>query len=411
MNDVAHAPSSERDGGAGNVLVINAGSSSLKYQIVDPVTGEFVVKGLAERVGDSGGTITHEYRGEKTTHDVDMADHGVALEEMTKVMAETGLPIEDADVVVVGHRVVHGGRNFTGPEMITDYVLDEIKRLGTLAPLHNPAHALGIEAARRIFPDLPQVAVFDTGFFSTLPASAYTYAIDAKLAKEHAIRRYGFHGTSHEYVSARVAQFLERPVEGFKQIICHLGNGASISAIDGGRAVDTSMGMTPLEGLVMGTRGGDMDPAVVLHLNRVAGLGVDEIDALLNKKSGILGLTGSGDFRDLMGRVDDGDETAQLAFDVYVHRLVKYIGAYAAALEGVDVITFTAGVGENNAAIREAVCRRLGWLGVTFDAAANSADDHDARIISAAGSPVTVCVVPTNEELAIARHAVAAIDA
>lgn len=396
---------------AGNVLVINAGSSSLKYQIVDPVTGDALVKGLAERVGDHGGTISHEYQGEKTTHDVDMLDHGVALEEMTKVMSETGLPIDEAGVVAVGHRVVHGGRNFSGPEIVTDYVLDEIKRLGTLAPLHNPAHALGIEAAQRIFPDLPQVVVFDTGFFSTLPPAAYTYAIDADLAREHAIRRYGFHGTSHEYVSARVTEFLERDPGELKQIICHLGNGASMSAIDGGVAVETSMGMTPLEGLVMGTRGGDMDPAVVLHLDRVAGLSVDELDTLLNKKSGILGMIGSGDFRDLMDRVDAGDETARLAFDVYVHRLVKYVGAYTAVLNGIDVITFTAGVGENSPAIRAALCQRLGWLGVELDDAANEKHDSQARVISAPGSRVTVCVVPTDEELAIARHTVATVAA
>ena len=257
----------------GNVLVLNAGSSSLKYQIVDPTTGEHLVKGLIERIGHDNATITHEYDGEKTHREVAIADHAVALEQMTDVMSETGLALADAGVVAVGHRVVHGGRNFSDPVLVDDRVLTEIKRLGTLAPLHNPANATGIEAAQRILPDLAHVAVFDTGFFATLPPAAYTYAIDAALAKEHALRRYGFHGTSHEYVSARVPELLGADPASLKQIVCHLGNGASMSAIDGGRAVETSMGVTPLEGLVMGTRGGDIDPGAVLHLNRVAGLG------------------------------------------------------------------------------------------------------------------------------------------
>ena len=395
------APTSE-----GNVLVLNAGSSSLKYQIVDPQSGDFVVKGLVERVGGDEAVITHTYRGEKTVHQVPMADHAVALEQMVQVMEETGLPIADAGVVAVGHRVVHGGRNFHEPEMITDFVESEIKRLGTLAPLHNPANAMGIAAARRIFPDLPHVAVFDTAFFSTLPAAAYTYAVDKDLAEQHAIRRYGFHGTSHEYVASVVPDLVGREASMLKQIICHLGNGASISAINAGVAVETSMGMTPLEGLVMGTRGGDMDPAVVLHLARVAGLSVDEIDHLLNKKSGILGLSGVADFRDLMQRVKEHDHVAQLAFDVYCHRLMKYIGAYTAVLHGADVITFTAGVGENAPEIRKAVCDSLRWFGVRIDDAANETPSDRPRVISAIDSRVFVCVVPTNEELAIAQHTV-----
>lgn len=390
----------------GNVLVLNAGSSSLKYQIVDPQTGEFVVKGLVERVGHDNAVIAHTYQGEKTVVETPMKDHAVALEQMLKVMADAGLAIEDAGVVAVGHRVVHGGRNFHEPEMINDYVAGEIERLGTLAPLHNPANAMGIRAAREILPDLPQVAVFDTAFFSTLPAAAYTYAIDKDLAEQHAIRRYGFHGTSHEYVSQVVPDLIGREPAMIKQIVCHLGNGASISAINGGVAVETSMGMTPLEGLVMGTRGGDMDPAVVLHLARVSGMQVDEIDHLLNKKSGILGLSGSGDFRDLMQRVADGDDIAKLTFDVYCHRLMKYIGAYAAVLHGMDAITFTAGVGENNAAIRKAVCDSLRWFGVRIDDELNERRSDEPRVISTMDSRVFVCVVPTNEELAIAQHTV-----
>lgn len=394
----------------GNVLVLNAGSSSLKYQIVDPTTGEHLVKGLVERIGHDNATITHEYDGEKTHREVAIADHAVALEQMTDVMSETGLALADAGVVAVGHRVVHGGRNFSDPVLVDERVLDEIKRLGTLAPLHNPANATGIEAAQRILPDHAHVAVFDTGFFATLPPAAYTYAIDAALAKEHALRRYGFHGTSHEYVSARVPELLGADPASLKQIVCHLGNGASMSAIDGGRAVETSMGVTPLEGLVMGTRGGDIDPGAVLHLNRVAGLGVDEIDTLLNRGSGILGMAGATDFRDLMERVEAGDETATLAFDVYVHRLVKYIGAYTSVLGGVDAVTFTAGVGENNAAVRAAVCERLSWLGVELDEAANEVRSDDSRVVSTPASKVALCVVPTNEELAIAQHTVAVID-
>lgn len=388
----------------GNILVLNAGSSSLKYQIVDPESGEHLVKGLVERIGHDNATLTHEYAGEQTKREAPMKDHGAALEAMTQVMGETGLAIDDAGVVAVGHRVVHGGRKFSGAQIVTDDVLAEIERLSALAPLHNPANVTGIAAARRIFPELPHVAVFDTGFFSTLPPEAYTYAIDATLAKEHAIRRYGFHGTSHEYVSGRVPALVGRDAGSLKQIVCHLGNGASVSAVRNGEAVETSMGLTPLEGLVMGTRGGDLDPGVVLHLHRVAGLGVDEIDEVLNKKSGLFGLGGVTDFRDLVERRARGDEAACLAFDVYVHRLVKYIGAYAAVLGGVDVITFTAGVGENNADVRAAVVERLGWLGARLDGAANAERSGDERVISERSSAVTVCVVPTNEELAIARH-------
>jgi acetate kinase len=381
----------------GPVLVINAGSSSLKYQLVVPATGEVRAKGIVERIGEAPEAADA------------VADHGEAIQVMRRQIAETGVVLEDAGIVAVGHRVVHGGPDFSDPVLIDDGVLAEITDLVPLAPLHNPGAIAGIDAARTRFADVPHVAVFDTAFFSTLPAAARTYAIPRELAEQHRIRRYGFHGTSHQYVSQSAAAFLGKDLTSLNQIVLHLGNGASISAIRGGVAVDTSMGLTPLEGLVMGTRSGDVDPGLHTFLNHELGMTVDQIDTVLNKLSGLKGLAGDNDFRVLEQRRAAGDEHAGLAFDVYIHRLKHYIGAYLAVLGTVDVISFTAGVGENTASVRAASLAGLEGLGIEVDAARNASSLREARVISSDASRTTVLVMPTNEELAIARQAAALI--
>ncbi|MDV7196465.1 acetate kinase [Rhodococcus kroppenstedtii] len=389
------------------VLVINSGSSSVKFQVVDVEQADGVLHGIVERIGESDATVAVTYRGETTERTLEIADHDAALRTAFATMAEAGLSLADAGVTAVGHRVVHGGTVFSEPTLIDDDVVATVDRLSALAPLHNPANVKGIEVARRELPDVPQVAVFDTAFFHALPAAASTYAIDRDVAREHGIKRYGMHGTSHEYVSGRVAEFLEREPQSLNQIVLHLGNGASASAVRGGAAVDTSMGLTPLEGLVMGTRSGDIDPGIVMHLRRSADLDVDGIDTLLNRRSGIKGLSGVTDFRELRRLVDDGDDDARLAFDVYVHRLRKYLGAYMIGLGRVDVVTFTAGVGENSPEVRAAALADLENYGIVVDEERNAVRSKDARVISADSSAVTVLVVPTNEELAIARAALA----
>ncbi|MGW5241902.1 acetate/propionate family kinase [Monashia sp. NPDC004114] len=370
------------------VLVLNAGSSSLKYQLVVPETAEVRASGLVERIGESGS---------------DVADHVAALAAMRARLREQGVDLADVPLRAVGHRVVHGGPDFSTPVVIDDRVLERIQSLNPLAPLHNPAAVVGITAARARF-HVPHVAVFDTAFFATLPPAASTYAVPADLARRHSIRRYGFHGTSHQFVSRATADLLGRPVGDLRQVVLHLGNGCSASAVHGGKAVDTSMGLTPLEGLVMGTRSGDVDPGLHAFLNREAGLSLDEIDAMLNKRSGLLGLSGVNDFRELVDRVGSGDEAARLAFDVFVHRLKHYVGAYIAVLGGIDVLAFTAGIGQNSPPLRAAVTDGLEGLGIRVDGARNEERTSAARVISPDGSPVTVAVVPTNEELAIARQ-------
>jgi len=396
------------------VFVLNSGSSSLKYQLLNPDTGEVLAVGLVERIGLPDGKIVHETGGHKYEVTANIPDHGVALEKVLELFKEHGPDLDHAGIIAVGHRVVHGGTEFSEPVVVDDKVLDGIRGLIPLAPLHNPANVTGIEAARRLF-DVPQVAVFDTAFFSTLPPEAYTYAIDRDIAKQYKIRRYGFHGTSHQYVSAKVAEILGR--NDLKIVVLHLGNGASASAVVNGKAVDTSMGLTPLEGLVMGTRSGDIDPAVVFHLEREAGMSTDQIDNLLNKKSGMLGLTGKSDMRDVESAADSGDEEAKNAQLVYVHRLAKYVGGYAAIMDGIDVLVFTAGVGENDSVIRKFLVDRLGFLGFHIDPAKNAVRSKEPRIISPDADikafeehrgPI-VMVVPTNEELAIAQQAAAAI--
>ncbi|WP_371499246.1 acetate kinase [Kitasatospora sp. NBC_00374] len=392
------------------VLVLNAGSSSVKYQLIDMLDGARLAAGLAERVGEPGGRLVHTPRdGARREALRPFEDHAAALEAVAAELAADGLGLDSPELAAIGHRVVHGGRRFTAPTLITDEVLAEVRRLVPVAPLHNPANITGIEVARRLRPDLPQVAVFDTAFHATLPEYAARYAIDRAVADEHRVRRYGFHGTSHQYVSRAAAALLGKEPAEVNVIVLHLGNGASASAVAGGVCVETSMGLTPLEGLVMGTRSGDVDPGVVFHLHRVGGLTIDEIDALLNRRSGLLGLCGDNDMREILRRRGEGDADAALAFDAYVHRLRKYLGAYYAVLGRVDAVVFTAGVGENAAPVREAVCAGLEGLGIVVDTELNAVRSGDPRIVSPAYARVAVAVVPTDEELEIARQAFALV--
>jgi len=370
------------------IFVVNSGSSSIKYQLVDLETEESVLSGLVERIGEPGSEIV---------------DHEAGMRYVLGILGT------EHDITAVGHRVVHGGSLFAKAALITDEVEAQIDELSALAPLHNPANLLGIRAARVALPDVPHVAVFDTAFHQTLPAAAYTYAIDAGLAEKYGVRRYGFHGTSHKYVSEQAAIFLGRPLADLKTIVLHLGNGASVAAIDGGVSIETSMGMTPLEGLVMGTRSGDIDPAALIHLHRQAGLSFDELDTMLNRKSGLLGLTGNGDMRDVQEAASNGDELNEAALAVYRHRIRRYIGAYIAHLGGVDAIVFTAGVGENNGLLRRRTLAGLEFLGINVDIDRNEVHSKKARYISPDGSPVAVLVIPTNEELEIARQTAAAL--
>src|SRR5215211_7162495 len=355
------------------VLVLNAGSSSLKYQLVVPETGEVQARGLVERIGEPGSPV---------------ADHAAALRAMAKDLADAGVDLDADGLRAVGHRVVHGGPDFTDPTIIDDKVLEEIKDLIPLAPLHNPGAVSGIEAARAEF-DVPHVAIFDTAFFSTLPLAAATYAIPRDLAERYRIRRYGFHGTSHRYVSRAAAELVGRDLGELNQIVLHLGNGCSASAVRGGVATETSMGLTPLQGLVMGTRSGDVDPGLHTFLHNELGMTIAEIDTLLNKQSGLKGLAGVNDFRELEQRRAAGDESAQLAFDVYIHRLKHYVGAYLALLGRLDVLTFTAGVGENAPTVRAAVADGLEGLGFQVDPERNGVRSKDARVISPDGAPIT----------------------
>lgn len=386
-----------------HVLVVNAGSSSLKYQVVDTVTGAASATGLVERIGEPAGAARHEVDGTRHTRDVACPDHVAAFDVLLAAFAEHGPSLESLGIVAVGHRVVHGGTRFTGAVRITDEVVSTIRRLVPLAPLHNPGNLDGITAATQAMPGLPQVAVFDTAFHHTIPPAATTYAVPVRWREEYGVRRYGFHGTSHAYVSCRAAALLDRPAADVNVIVLHLGNGASACAVQGGRSVETSMGLSPLEGLVMGTRPGDLDPAIGGHLARVAGLTAEEFDRALSKESGLLGLTGQGDFRELETNVVAGRPDAVLAFDVVTHRIVKYLGAYAAVLGHVDAIAFTGGVGERSPMLRRAVLERLAILGVRLDEAANQAAVGESRITTA-DSAVAAYVIPTNEELEIARQ-------
>ena len=392
----------------GRVLVINAGSSSLKYQLVDVASGDALAKGSVERIGEHGSTATHEAGGEMHTQDVPVASHGAALDAVVAAFHDHGPDLDHADLVAVGHRVVHGGDRFSEPVVVTDEVLDAVEQLEPLAPLHNPANLEGIRVARERFPGLPQVAVFDTAFHHSLPAQAYTYAVPRAWRNELAVRRYGFHGTSYAYVSRRSAAMLSRPERDINVVILHLGNGCSAAAVAGGRSVDTSMGLTPLEGLVMGTRSGDIDPGLFSFMVR-SGMSVDDVDSALNRDSGLKGLTGTNDFREVQELVDAGDPDGQLGFEVAAYRLRKYVGAYAVVLGRLDALVFTAGVGEHSPRLRSAVCGGLGILGVQLDEKANTATAPGERQISSAQSRVSVLVIPTNEELEIARQAAALV--
>ncbi|WP_328562746.1 acetate kinase [Streptomyces coelicoflavus] len=393
------------------VLVLNSGSSSVKYQLLDMRDGSRLAVGLVERIGESGSRIKHSPAGgESRERNGSVPDHDAALKAMAAELDRDGLGLDSPELAAIGHRVVHGGLRFTEPTVIDDAVLAEIERLIPVAPLHNPANLTGIRTAQTLRPDLPQVAVFDTAFHTTMPESAARYAIDVETADAHRVRRYGFHGTSHAYVSRETARLLGRAPEDVNVIVLHLGNGASASAVRGGRCVDTSMGLTPLEGLVMGTRSGDTDPAVIFHLMRVGEMSADEIDTLLNKRSGLIGLCGDNDMREIRRRVDAGDERARLAFDIYIHRLKKYIGAYYAVLGRVDAVAFTAGVGENSAPVREAALAGLEGLGLAVDGGLNAVRGDGARLISPAGARVAVAVVPTDEEMEIAAQTYALVN-
>ena len=370
------------------VLVINSGSSSLKYQLIQPDSGRSMDHGIVEQIGEPSSPV---------------ADHDAALRMAFDQLCDVGIDLKTCGLAAVGHRVVNGGPTFYQPTVIDDAVIAKLKGVSVLAPLHNPPAVQGIEVARKLLPDVPHVAVFDTAFFHDLPPAAATYAIDRDLADKWRIRRYGFHGTSHQYVSQQAGAFLGRPLVELNQIVLHLGNGASASAIAGGRPIDTSMGLTPLEGLVMGTRSGDIDPSIFGYLSRVAEMSVDAVESMLNEQSGMLGLAGERDFRGLREMIEKGDRSAQLAYDVFIHRLRRYIGGYLAVLGRTDVVSFTAGVGEHVASVRRDALSGLAALGIEIDEQRNTQSANGARRISADASPVTVLVIPTNEELAIAR--------
>lgn len=392
-----------------DVLVINSGSSSIKYQLVDVEAEEAIATGLVERIGQGTGVVTHTGPDGKTTLEQPIPDHESGMELVLRLFADHGPVLDPSVLRAVGHRVVQGGDVFAGPALVDDDVYSTIEALSDLAPLHNPPNLAGIRAARLAFPDAPHVAVFDTSFHQSLPPAAYTYAIDRSVASDYKIRRYGFHGTSHKFVAERAADVIGKPLEEANIIVLHLGNGASATAVRGGKSVETSMGLTPLEGLVMGTRSGDIDPAVVFHLSRVGGLNTDEIDVLLNRKSGMLGLCGLTDMRDVHAAEREGNEAARTALEVYYHRIKHYVGAYYAQLGHVDAIAFTAGIGENDAELREKSLAGLERLGIAVDPERNAGRSSEPKVISPEGAEVAVLVVPTNEELEIAREAIALV--
>lgn len=392
-----------------HALVVNSGSSSIKFQLVDPSRDAAeppYVSGLVERIGEENGTIVLKVGGEKIEVTEPISDHADGLDKAFQLMDDNGCGPHSVEIAAVGHRVVHGGKLFSKPQLIDDQIVEMIRDLIPLAPLHNPANIVGIEEARKLLPDVPHVAVFDTGFFHDMPPAAALYPINAEVAAEHDIRRYGFHGTSHEYVSGQVPELLGKDPREVNQITLHLGNGASCAAVRGGQAVDTSMGMTPLAGLMMGTRTGDIDPGIIFHLYR-QGMSIDEIDNLCNRQSGLKGVSGVNDFRILQERMDDNDPDAWAAYQMYVHQLRRYIGSYMLILGRLDAITFTAGVGENHVGIRRDSMAELENFGIKIDPERNAGPNDGPRVISTDDSTVTVMVVPTNEELAIAQYAMA----
>ena len=396
-----------------NILVINCGSSSLKFQLIDAETEKLIAKGLCERIGIEGSQITYSpVGGEKKVTVTPMQDHTDAIRLVLNALMDenTGVVKNLDEIGAVGHRIVHGGENFASSTVITDEVIKAIEECNDLAPLHNPANLIGIAACRELMPETPMVAVFDTAFHQTMPQEAYLYGIPYEYYEKYKVRRYGFHGTSHSYVSHQAANLLGRKYEDLKLIVCHLGNGASVSAVKNGKCVDTSMGLTPLEGLIMGTRSGDIDPAIVEFLCNKEGKSVKEILSELNKKSGVLGLSSgfSSDFRDLEDEFQKDSDFAVRTLNAFSYRVAKYIGAYTAAMNGVDAICFTAGLGENSGFIREKICAYLGYLGIVLDPEANGKRGEDIEITTP-DSKTKVLVIPTNEELAIARETFALV--
>ena len=396
-----------------NILVINCGSSSLKFQLIDSETEKCIAKGLCERIGIEGSRITYTPDGgEKEQTVTPMPDHTEAIRLVLEALTnpKTGVVKSLDEIGAVGHRIVHGGEKFAASTIITDEVMKAIEECNDLAPLHNPANLIGINACKKLMPATPMVAVFDTAFHQTMPEEAYMYGLPYEYYEKYKIRRYGFHGTSHSYVSKKAAEVLGKKYEDLKIIVCHLGNGASVSAVKNGKCVDTSMGLTPLEGLIMGTRSGDIDPAIMEFIAHKEGKNIDEIMTVLNKKSGVYGLSNnlSSDFRDLEDGYNRGDEHCIRTMNTYCYRVAKYIGSYVAAMNGVDVICFTAGIGENAPLVRSLVCEHLGFLGVSIDEDANHKRGEEIAI-STPDSKTTVMVIPTNEELAIARETVSLV--
>ncbi|WP_148133881.1 acetate/propionate family kinase [Candidatus Formimonas warabiya] len=388
------------------VLVLNSGSSSLKYQLFDMTDESVLAKGLVERIGLEGSLLTHRPENkEKQVIYTDIPNHSVAIKLVLDALTDANYGVISSmkEIDAVGHRTVHGGSTFTKSTLINDKVIEEMEKLVAIAPLHNPPGILGIKACEQIMPGVPQVAVFDTAFHQTMPEASYIYGLPYELYEKYGIRRYGFHGTSHRYVSQRVAEIIGKPIEELKIITCHLGNGSSIAAIDGGKVMDTTMGFTPLEGLIMGTRSGNVDPAIIKFIMQNEHLTIDQVDELLNKKSGFLGISGvSSDLRNVEEAAAQGNPRAKLAIEMFNQRIVRFIGAFAAQMNGVDVIVFTAGIGENAIETREAVCAKLTFLGVDFDREANQVRGQE-REITKPGSKVKIFVIPTNEELMIAR--------
>ena len=390
-----------------NILVINCGSSSLKYQLINSDSEQVLAKGLCERIGIDGSAITHQKAGgEKQTTSAPMADHTQAVKLVIEKLTDSAVgAVKSLDEIdAVGHRIVHGGEKFADSVLLTEEVMKAIEECNDLAPLHNPANLIGINSCREIMPGVPMVGVFDTAFHQTMPKKAYLYGLPYEYYEKYKVRRYGFHGTSHDFVSERAAQILGKKREDLKIIVCHLGNGASVSAVMNGKSVDTSMGLTPLEGLIMGTRSGDMDPAIISFLMDKEGISAQDMITICNKKSGVFGLSDglSSDFRDLAEAAKEGNQKAEDALETYAYRVGKYIGAYAAAMNGVDVIAFTAGAGENNAKVRELIGQYIGFLGTNIDPEKNKLRGEEV-ILSDEGARVITMVVPTNEELAIAR--------
>ena len=389
-----------------NILVINCGSSSLKYQVIDSTSEKVLAKGLCERIGIDGRMNYTPAGGEKEVTEAPMPTHTEAVKMVLEALVneKTGVLKSLDEIDAVGHRIVHGGEAFKQSVVITDEVLKSVEECNDLAPLHNPANIIGINACKELMPNVPMVGVFDTAFHANMPAKAYMYAVPYKYYEDYKVRRYGFHGTSHSYVSQRVADILGKPYDNLKTIVCHLGNGASVSAVKDGVSVDTSMGLSPLEGLIMGTRSGDIDPSAIEFIAKKEDMDISQALNMLNKESGMLGLSGiSSDFRDILAAIENGDEKAKIALEAFCYRVAKYVGAYAAAMNGVDAIAFTAGIGENNNYVRSKVCEYFGYLGVKIDEDANN-NAGDEAIISTPDSGVKVLVVATNEELAIARE-------